>query len=231
MYTASSHQKQQLAVIGQIERAVDSNRINFSTVTPTTNYALDPRLCLTSVHFPDRSFIETVRKLIEPLKKIDKSIYFYPDTSFHLTIKNLRTINDPANFDEPLIAKAQTVFHQVIPLHHAFQAYYYRLLLFPGNLVLIGTTDEELDRIIFDLNRGLIQAGIPDDKVYLNDKYFFSNVTLARFTKPISQAFRAKVSQISEAMEEFTYRVDSVSLVTANASLNRLRKINTWRLK
>jgi len=119
------------------------------------------------------SFFQKVHQLIDNLKKLDHSIYYYPDTSLHMTIKNLRTVANPPNFDEQVIEQAKTIFSRVVSQHHAFQAYYYRLLLFPNNLALVGTTDEELDKIIFDLDRALIEAGIPDNKVYINDKYFF----------------------------------------------------------
>jgi 2'-5' RNA ligase len=231
MYNATAYQRGQLEVIDEIEQAIKSDNLNFSTVEKVADYESDPRICLTSVHFPRLEFIQKVAQLISPLKELEPSAYFYPNTSLHLTIKNLRVIADPPSFDEEVVTKAQAVFERVIPQHHYFQAYYYRLLLFPNNLALIGTTDEELDRIIFDLVDELDREGIPDDKVYINDKYFFSNVTLCRFSQPISSATRVKIEEISKKMKEFSYEINSVSLVTANATMNRLHQIQTWPLK
>ncbi|MFH2118533.1 MAG: hypothetical protein ABII10_02260 [Candidatus Paceibacterota bacterium] len=225
-----THQQKQREVIEKIEKEIDSNSLSFSTVKPVADFVNDPRICLTSVHFPHQTFTQQIHQLIDPLKKLDEEIYFYQDKSLHMTIKNLRVIADPPSFDEQVIKLAKTVFSQVIPRHHAFQAYYYRLMLFPNNLALIGTTDEELDKIILDLDKALIGEGIPDDKVCINDRYFFSNVTLCRFNRPASQQFRAKVEQISAAMKEFSYKIDSVSLVSGSATLNQLRKIETWPL-
>jgi len=56
-------------------------------------------------------------------------------------------------------------------------AYFSHLLLFTSNLALIGTTDPELDEIHSELDRKLKQIGIPDDKIYTNNKYFFCNMT------------------------------------------------------
>jgi hypothetical protein len=148
-----------------------------------------------------------------------------------MTIKNLRVISDPPNFDQNVISRAEQVFSQVIPRHYAFQAYYYRLLLFPNNLALVGTTDPELDRIILDLDKQLLLEKIPDDKKYLNDRYFFSNVTLCRFARQTSQDFYESVKDLSQSLEKTAYKIDSVTLVAANAVMQRIKKLGTWSLK
>lgn len=111
------------------------------------------------------------------------------------------------------------------------KVYFYRLLLFPNNLALIGTTDKELDKIIFDLNQRLKEAGIPDDKQYINSKYFFSNMTLARFYKKVTPEFINKIKELSQRVNFKPYTVKSVSLITANAALKRLEVIKTCKLK
>ena len=68
------------------------------------------------------------------------------------------------------------------------------------NLTLISTTDSDLDSIILDLDKSLIEAGIPDDKIYSNSQYFFSNMTLARFTRPINESFKNKIEKLSSAL-------------------------------
>ena len=69
-------QQKQREVIEQIEKAIKNQALNFSTVKPTEDYANDPRICLTSVHFPDQSFFQKVHQLIDNLKKLDHSIYY-----------------------------------------------------------------------------------------------------------------------------------------------------------
>lgn len=147
-----------------------------------------------------------------------------------MTIKNIKVISDPPNFTDDDIKKAQNVFTEVIPHHKKFNVYFYRLLMFPNNLALIGTTDPELDEIFFDLDRKLNEAGIPDDKKYSNAKYYFSNMTLVRFQYP-SERFKNKVRDISEKLSLSPYEVNSVSLVSCNAVFNKRNIIQTWKLQ
>lgn len=147
-----------------------------------------------------------------------------------MTIKNIRVINDPLHFTTDVISKAEKVFSKIIPIHQRLKVYFYRLLLFPNNLALIGTTDPELDEIVLDLDRKLNEEGIPDDKQYSNSQYFFSNMTLARFSKP-SDEFRRRVGELSESILIEPYTVDSVTLLTCNAALKKRKIINTWDLK
>lgn len=162
----TDHQLQQQQVINKIEEQVKTNSLNFSTVSPIEDYENDPRVCLTSVHLPHDELKQQVQKLlIEPLSKVAPNYYYYSSDSLHMTIKNIRVINNPPHFNEEGAKKAEEVFLKIIPKHKQFNIYFYRLLLFPNNLALIGTTDPELDNIILDLDNVLNEAGVPDDKV------------------------------------------------------------------
>ena len=225
-----NHQEKQKEVINQIEEEVRKNTISFSTVTPVEDFENDSRMCLTSVHLPHRDLITKIRQdIITPLKEVEPSYYFFPDESLHMTIKNIRVVNDPPPYTDGDCTKAEEVLSQIIPQHKKFQVYYYRLLLFQTNVALIGTTDPELDDLHLDLDQALKNASIPDDKTYLNSRYFFSNITLVRFSSP-SERFKAKVEEISNTLSFEPYTVDSVSLVTCNAVLKKLSLLKTWHL-
>ena len=203
-----------------------------SVVSPVEDFEDDPRICLTSIHFPSESLKSRIEEEItNPLRQISPEYYFYSKNSLHITVKNIRVINDPPHFTEEDIKKAEEVFSKVVPTHKKFKIYYFGLLLFPNNLALIGTTDEELDKIILDLDKKLKGVGVSDDKQYINSRYFFSNVTLARFSKPVSKKFIMKVNELSEKINIDPYIVDSVSLITGTAVLKRLRVIKTWILR
>jgi len=148
-----------------------------------------------------------------------------------MTIKNIRVINDPPHFNKDDIVKATKIFNEVIPQRQKFNVYFYRLLLFPNNLALIGTSDEELDGIILELDQKLKAQDIPDDKVYSNTKYFFSNMTLVRFNNNPSEEFKRKVEKLSASLKFDRYQVDSVTLVTCNAVFKNRKIIRTWSLK
>lgn len=228
----NTHQQKQIEIINQIESHLVRGNTPFSTVTPVDDFEHDPRMCLTSVHFPSAELKSSIHKqIIEPLSAISPNHFYYPDDSLHMTIKNIRVVDDPPRFSATDEQRAQIVFSRVIPHHKKFQVYFYRLLLFPNNIALIGTTDPELDSIIFDLDSKLTYAGIPDDKTYLNADHFFCNMTLARFSLPVTTDFKKRVSALSSALQFAPYTIDSVSLITCNAAMKRRQVIGTWRLK
>src|SRR3989344_2329571 len=199
MHIFSPYQEDQIELINQIEQQVSGSSFRLSTVSPVDDFEKDTRICLTSVHIPHEQLINKIEGFLEPLKKVSPNYFYYPADSLHMSIKNVRVINDPPHFIEEDINKAKQVFGSVIPRHKKFNVYFYRLLLFPNNLALIGTTDPELDEIFIDLDRRLKEEGISDDKKYSNPKYFFSNMTLARFSNP-SDDFKSKVEELSNKL-------------------------------
>ncbi len=232
-FNQTHHQKSQIDVIDKIDSQVKNNNLSFSIVTPVADFDNDSRICLTSVHLLHSQLIGQINNLlIEPLKKIQPNQYYYTKESFHTTIKNVKTISDPPNFTEKDILVVSKIFSEIIPKYSKFSVYFYRLLLFPNNLALMGTTDEELDKIIFELDQKMRQAGVIDDKQYLNSKYFFSNITLARFISPVSEQFKQKVDNFSIQIPNTfkPYIVDSVSLVSCNAAFKKRRIIDQWNL-
>jgi 2'-5' RNA ligase len=226
----TTHQQKQIEVIDSLEKQVQENSLTVSTIAPVKDFQNDPRVCLTSVHFPKPILPETIiNSIIAPLREIEPSYCYYPPTSLHITIKNIKVINDPPNFTDEDVRKAEKIFSEVIQKHKKFNVYFYRLLLFPTNLALMGTTDPELDDIIFNLNKELATAGISDDKKYSNSKYFFCNMTLARFPET-SELFKNKVKELSETLVIPAYEVDSVTLVSCNALLSKRKEYGTWKL-
>ncbi len=230
--TLTTHQLKQQEVINRIASQVNNKNLNFSTVLPVDDFANDSRTCLTSVHLPHQGLLDQVQQdFIEPLRKIEPDFYYYPSDCLHMTIKNIRVINDPPHFNEEDVQKAEKMFAESIPQHRMFYVYFYRLLLFPNNLALIGTTDKELDSIVLDLENKLTAEEIPDDKVYTNSQYFFSNMTLVRLSGPPSDTFKQKVAELSESLIIEPYRVDSVTLLTCNAVLKNRQIRGAWKLK
>ncbi len=226
------HQQQQLQVIAAIEAQANGDAMSFSTVTPVSDYENDNRICFTSVHFPHAELVNKIlAEITEPLRALQPDQYYYPAHSLHQTIKNIRTIAEPPNFTEVDVATAKTVFAEVVPRHHAFQVYFYRLLLFPNSLALIGTTDPELDELVLDLDAQLTAAGVPDNKIYANSQYFFCNMTLARFIETPSAAFKNKVAALSAQLQFDPYLIDTVTLLTCNAALLKQQQVGTWELQ
>jgi 2'-5' RNA ligase len=225
------HQQKQIEIINKIEKQIQTNSLTATAVIPVQNFDEDNRMCLTSVHFPHKSFIDTIYSAISiPLQKLFPEAYYYDPSSLHLTIKNIRVINNPPTFAEKDVEIARAVFNSIIPRHKKFKIYPYRLLLFKNNLALMSTTDEELDGIILDLNQALTKAGIPDDKQYVNPRYFFSNMTIARFISCPPPEFIEEVHNISSSLSIAPYIVDSVDLITSNAVMKKRQIQGSWVL-
>jgi len=228
----SFYREKQKSVIDRIEKQIKNKSSDFSTVSGVDDFAADSRLCLTGIHLPEKPLIDKIFELfIDPLRTIYPDAYYYSRESLHMTVKNIKVIAHPPSFTRQDIEKAKSVFSRVIPKHKRFKVYFYRLLLFPGNISLIGTTDPELDRIHLDLDRQLEKSGVPDDKKYTNRKYFFSNMTLARFKNPLTPQFLEAVEHMSSMVDLSPYLVDSVTLVVSNAVLLKKEIVGTWFLK
>lgn len=228
----TKHQLKQQKIIEKVANLINNNNITFSTVSPIKDFVNDPRTCITSVHLPHKELLDKVRQtLIEPLHQIEPNLYFYPEDSLHLTIKSVRVVNNPPHFTENDIQKATEIFAKTIPQHKQFKVYFYRLLLFPNNLALIGTTEPELDSIFLDIDKNLKAAGIPDDKVYANSRYFFTNMTLCRFNGAPLEKFKQKIKELSDSLKFKPYIVDSITLLTCNAVLKNKHIRGTWQLK
>ncbi len=225
------HQQKQIEVVNKIEEQIKNNSLGFSTVSPVNDYDNDPRLCLTAIHLPNHNLLEKIQQsLINPLKRVAPGHYYYDPSSLHITIKSVRIINDPPHFTPADIEKAKQVFAKIIPGHHQYKIRFYRLLLLPSNLSLVGITDPELDSIHLDLDQELNKAGIPDDKKYVSPRYFFGNITLVRFLSPLTEEYKQTVNELSRGINFKPYTVDSVTLLTCNAALKKKTIIGTWPL-
>ncbi len=225
------HQLKQQEVISEMDRQARHNALNFSSVAPVEDYEQDDRIGFTSLHIPNPAFVKAIQKqVLEPLKKIEPDYLYYSDNMFHFTIKGVRVINKPPHFNEEDISVAKDVFSHVVPLHNKFNVYFYKLIVFPANLSLIGTTDPEFDDLFLDLDRDLKLAGVPDDKHYLNSKYFFCTLSLCRFNSDPSREFMDKVREIEKGLKFNPYTVDSVTLVTCNAVFKKRTIIGEWQL-
>lgn len=226
------HQQKQIKVVKDIEKQISQQSLQFSTVTPINDYANDRRMSLTSVHLPHKSLVRTIQNTLStPLKMIEPFHYYYTKDNLHMTIKNIKVIHYPPQFTSNDVKKTTSIFNNVIPKYKKFNVFFYRLMLFPHSLSLIGTTEPELDSIIFELDTQLKKAGIPDNKKYVNSRFFFSNITLARFTSPPSIEYKNKIIELSANVRIPPYEVDSVSLLTCNAVLAKKIIHDTWFLR
>lgn len=214
-----SYRDKQLQAIHALEQAASSGAAaSISTIVPMMDdYASDNRLCLTAVAFvPDDVADIIERDLIAPLRRIEPEHYYYPAASLHVTLQNLRTINEPRSYDDAHIALAREVFQRVVARHSAFELEVEGLLRMPTSLSVTAFSDESLGELALDLRAELAAAGIPDDKIYSSGDVVFANITVCRYANRPAGTFTGVLQ--NAAVHGFsTMRVDQVDLIETNA--------------
>ena len=107
----NTHQLKQREVIDQIEKQIQDKSLSASTVESVADFDNDSRTCLTSVHFPSLPLKQQIIQTIQqPLREQFPHLYYYPDESLHMTIKNIRVINDPPHFSNDDVTIVKNVF-------------------------------------------------------------------------------------------------------------------------
>ena len=66
----TTHQKEQIKVINQIEQQINQNSLGISTVAPVEDFENDARIALTSAHLPAESLVAPVQIIIKSFKSI-----------------------------------------------------------------------------------------------------------------------------------------------------------------
>lgn len=232
LFNKTQYQKNQISIISKIANQSQSGKVSFSTVSAVSDYKDDKRICLTTIHFIKKDFKEIItEKIINPFKKLFPNNFYYLPDSLHITIKNIRVVADPPNFSDLEINKVTKILEQVSLTHKRYRAYFFRFIIFSNNLSLIGTTDEESDKLVLDFDKKLNENGVADDKNYFYNKFFFVNISLLRFYEKPSALFKQKIVKLSEEIIFPPYLIDSLSLVKGNAVMSKKEILGHWRLR
>jgi hypothetical protein len=213
-------QKLQKDLFDRIEiQAKGGNSSN--TLVAMRNFDNDNSRCLTSVFFLSQTeIVSDIQKLIDKMKIADNRQYYYPVSSFHLTIQNIRTESIPPLYNEEDVEKAKRVFEKIIPKHKPIKCHLKGLFELPTSIAVRGYTDEFLKDLVLDLRQELIASGIPDNKKYASDSVFFCNSTICRYQTQPNGKFFETVKQYKE--RDFgIVTIDMVSLITTNSVASR----------
>lgn len=201
----------------QMESSFLQNPHVSETVAITTNYASDSRICLTthtSIPIDLARIIGT--RIINPLRNIDPKMHYFTENTLHITINNIRVINDPPHFGPSEIAKVKELLTNLIPNFRPFQFVLHGLLRMPTSISVIALITPEYNDFIKTLRQQLIDIGVPDDKKYFSGDTVFANSTICRFTHTPSVAFMNEVEKhLDESFGIMTS--DELSLVSTNA--------------
>jgi len=183
---AESYQQQQRQVLSRLLAGGGG----VSTVPMQPDFTADPRRCLASVYMLPAPLAQRIEAQVAgKLKAADPRHYFYPPRSMHVTIKNIRTVEDPPLFSAADVEKCRELFRAVTARHGPVRFSFEETAAFSTSASVIGFCGEELKELILDLDSALIAAGVPDNKQLISDTVFFGNITVCRFTCPPSPDF------------------------------------------
>lgn len=208
------YQDQQQELFNRLEQG----SATASIVEIVDDYTDDVRMCFTSVVFLSdeiRSLI--ISRLIEPLREADTRQYFYMPESLHITIQNIRQVNNPPQFTKEDIVAVQNIFREVLSRHERFSFDLQGLFMMPTSLSVRAFSDERLKKLVIDLRRSLERAGVSDDKQYASDDVVFGNCTFCRYTEKPNNVFTSMIRDLKQ-VRIGTQEVDRVSLITTNTA-------------
>ncbi len=180
-------------------------------------YITDNAICLTSVAFPEPDTVQYIHdKLISPLKLIDPFHYYYPPENLHITIKNIRTTNNPPLFTLNDIEKADKVLQDIIPRHKSFSFTFEEIVSLAGSVSIIGYCDRQLKKLVTDIDKGLKKTGLPDNKQYISNNIFFGNISLCRYTRQPSEFFLKEIRKMKNILN-YEIKIETINLITCNS--------------
>lgn len=212
-----NYQTKQLELTKKIEEGFKKGESLSTVVEPVSDYINDNRICLTSVVFiPQNLEKRIIENVINPLRKINPIQYFYIPGSFHITISNIRIIENPPLFGNKDVEIVREVFKRVIPKHHPFTVEIKRLFELSTSLAISAFSDETLGKLALELREELKKAGVPDNKTYANENIVIGSTTISRFTNTPNPDFKKKVKKLKE-IDIGSFEVRKISLITTNA--------------
>lgn|GEM_PF-434090 len=223
---------EQKQLVKEIKLFLAKGVVKSTVVEMQSEYEHDDQTCLTSLVFIPKNIAHKITKIIiEPLRQLEPKYYYYPAESMHLTIKSIRTIHKLPLFTENDAAKVDRLFKKIIPKFRNFSFQLEDLVKFPTSLSLMGYCNDTLQKLVKELDAGLKQIGVPDNKKYFSDEIFFGNITLCRFTHQPSEAFVKKVKEL-ENIKIGKLVIDKINLIICNLVCHpkTRRIVGTYRL-
>lgn len=213
-----TYQDKQLEAIKAIEESFKSGKIKSTVVESVDDFVADNRIALTAItYLPYELGKQIVEKVIDPLKKTDDRQYFYTQETLHITINNVRIVNDPPHFNEEDIVKANQVFRNVLSKYKPFEFRLKRIMELKTSLAIGAFSEEIFGNMALEIRRELAKAGVTDDKRYVTSNIVPANCTITRFTTSPNSKFYDKVKELKE-VEIGSFTVEKIFLITCNAA-------------
>lgn len=187
-------------------------------------------LCLTIVSFLSPLLSKRLSSLfIEPLKSIEPTHFYYGTDALHLTVKNVRVVSETPKFTESDIEKVKAALDRLTPSLQPWTFEFRGIIPFPTSVSVKGYCAEYLRDVVRLIDHALVEAGVPDDKVYASDSTFFGNVTICRFTQRPSAQLVEKILALRDSPAG-CHKVQNLHLISCDAvcSGQSLRVIGTY---
>lgn len=213
----TGYQQLQKELVRKIRRSWPNFKDAAAFVKPISDYEHDSRRCLTSVVFIPEDLGRAIEaKIIGPLRNIEPEHYYYPIDTLHLTIKNIRTVDNPVRLKERQVAAVRGVFASAVPLIKKIRFAARGAILFPRSVSVVGYSGAFLKSLIQKLDEGLLAAGMPDNKKYFSNEVFFGNISVCRFVHRPGKAFRQCLRNLEET-KFGTLAVKKISLIICDS--------------
>lgn len=210
------YSSRQVALVKDIEKQFEAGNSPSTIVEPVSNYETDMRICLTSLAYLPQNLQEKIyNEIVEPLKKIDDRQYFYEKAALHITVQNVRVINNPPHFTDSDIERAKNVFASITQKYHPVEVEIRRIFELPTSFALSAFTPSSWEDLVLDLRNELEKAGVPDDKSYAPGPVL-ANVTICRYTTPPNEEFQSKLKELKE-IKLGSFKIENIKLATTNA--------------
>lgn len=214
-------QIRQLTLMRQMESTLARDPKASEIVTMQSDYANDTALCLTTVSYIPEQLANTIQEaIIKPLAVIDPDQYYFPNSSMHVTIHNIRVVRSPQSFTDSDIQLARQLLRQSIPTFTAPTFELVGLLSMPTSVSIIALVNPEFDHMVKSIRKLFAQNNLADDKKYFTDEISFANITICRYTKLPSKLFLETVEKNKQKTFGF-FTPKETTLVTTNAGMHQ----------
>ncbi len=181
------------------------------------DFAEDRRLCLTAAAFLPSEVQERIEsEIIERLKTVEPNHYYYRRASLHITVQNIRTIQDPPAFQQHDIANAISALKPEIEKTAPLEFEVSGLLKLSASLALRGFAQPALLELVTRTRAALKSVGLADNKEYVSDDVVFGNVTICRFAHTPASAFVERAMTLASDFNQ-RFEIDQVHLIATNA--------------
>ncbi|MBX3357344.1 MAG: hypothetical protein KF745_02840 [Phycisphaeraceae bacterium] len=221
------YEREQRALVARLNRECREGWYSGEVAASPADFEADQRVFLAIVAVPPIGVLEQIRSNQRRLAALHDRAYRVPERAWHLTIKSVRTISDPPSFTEDQAELVLGMMDRVVPRHRPISLRLTEVLCTPTSAGIAAFSGPELGRLVADLDCGLREVGVPDNKRHASTGVHFTNLTLLRFAAIPTDWDRLTC----EPVEPVELEVTQVQLVSANLAYSPGRTVVHGRVE